>query len=555
MRCTPVFTWFVALLVPLACTDRATADPAPRQTITFSISQTTSPGQAVWVMGDRLELGDSEVRHAVKLRPTAYPTWSIDISLPASTAFTYQFFVGGESAAQIENPANFTPVTAVLNGATDPVAPDPATKTVIADLTMTAPKLYFRQPPGSGPYSIADMWPIAPGPSGGGEQRFAVRDIAVGNQPIEFFIFQSAGSQRVPSTGTFTTDLDRFLLRNLNLYTYEPAAIVNNQSKDYNPASPPAIFSPGLGENRPYRVVLPRGYHNHPTRHYPVLYLHDGQNVFDPGPFGSWDADETAAELTRLAQMREVIMVGIDNTANRIRDYITPDDIVPAGPGTGSPGRADVYANFVITQLKPHIDATYRTIPDRDHTAILGSSLGGVCSLYFGWDFSGTFARCAPFSGSWWLANFPARVAAQPARDLRIYLDAGTSNDGYANAIMLRDNLIAKPYTLEQDLRFRVGIFQGHNEAAWADRLPEALTFLFPATEAPDELAHIVTARKGDVDNNNLENIEDLYAFERTTGIHMDVNRDGAPATAADRAELHTILRATELADITAPRG
>lgn len=544
-----------AALACAVCAASALADPAPRETVTFSITQTTTPGQAVWVMGDLPELGDGEVRHAIKLRPTAYPTWTVDISLPASTAYSYQFFLGAQSDSAIESAANFTPISAVLNAATATVAPDPEHKTVIADLTMTAPRLYFRQPPDIGtiaPFATADMWPIGPGPSGGAEQRFAVRDIGTGDQPIEFYIQDAAGGTRIPSTGTYSVELDRFLYRAFNIYSYEPAAVVNNAFKDYTPSSPPSIFSAGLGQQRPYRVFLPRGYNNHPTRRYPVLYMHDGQNVFDQGPFGTWDADETAAELTRLAQIREVIIVGIDNTSTRNWDYVAPDD---NAPGFGVPGRADVYANFVITQLKPLIDAQYRTLPEREHTGIMGSSLGGVASLYFGWDFASTFGKAAPFSGSWWLGNFPTRVAGQPKRDIDIYLDAGTDGDGYANTIALRDALLAKPYILEGDLRFRVGIFHAHNEAAWADRLPEALTFLFPATEAPDELGHIVTARKGDVDDDGDEDIDDLYAFERMVGIHMDVNRDGVPATAADRDSARTILRAGELADTTSMRG
>ncbi len=542
-----------ALLAPLAL-----AVPAPRETVSFSITQPTSPGQAVFVSGDIAELGAGEVRHAVKLLPTAYPTWSVDVSIPAGTPFTYQYFIASNNENALESAASFTPISATLNGSTAPVPPSPATKAVIADLTMTAPQLYFRQPPDIGtvaPFSVVDMWPIGPGPSGGAEQRFAVRDFGRGNAPIEFFFYETGGGQRVPSTGTFTVGLDRFLVRNLNIYTYPPAATVNNAFKDYNPNSPPSLFSAGLGEFRPYRVVLPRGYTNHPTRRYPVLYLHDGQNVFDQGPFGTWDADETAADLIRLGRMREVIMVGIDNTSNRIRDYIAPDDTVPQGPGAGSPGRCDVYADFVINTLKPVIDASYRTLPDRDNTAVLGSSLGGIASLYFGWDFPATFARVAPFSGSWWLPNFPARVAAQPKRDLRIYLDCGTDGDGYSNAITLRDNLVAKPYTIESGLRFNLGLFHAHNEAAWAARLPDALTFLFPATEDADELGSITTARKGDVDDDGDEDLEDLYAYERGTGVNTDVDRNGTPATTADAGALRAILRAAELADTTAGRG
>jgi len=545
-----------ALILALGvCAASASADAPPREVVTFSWTQSTSFGQAVWVMGDLPELGAGDVRHAVKLLPTSYPTWTIDVSLPIDRSYSFQFYVAQDTENALESTASFTPISGVIGGQTASPAPNPATKTIIADLTMSAPQVFFRQPPGQGAYTAADMWSIGPGPSGGAEQRFAVTDVGTGQRPIEFYFLETGGGTRVPSAGTFTIDNDRVVVRNLNVFTYPPAAVVNNAFKDYNPSGPPSIYSPELGESFPYRVVLPRGYNNHPSRRYPVIYMHDGQNVFDQGPFGTWNADESAAELTRLGEMREVIMVGIDNTPNRIRDYIAPDDNIPVGPGSGTPGRADDYAAFVINRLKPVIDATYRTLPDRDNTAVLGSSLGGVAALYFAWDYSGTFGRCAPFSGSWWLDNFPARVAAEPWRDLRIYLDVGTDGDGYGNAIVLRDNLVDKPYVLEDALRFRVGTFHAHNEAAWSARLPDALRFLFPGRESPDELGSINLARKGDVDDDGDEDIDDLYAFERSVGVNMDVNRDGTPGANADRAELRTILRASELSDTTADRG
>jgi len=189
--------------------------------------------------------------------------------------------------------------------------------------------------------------------------------------------------------------------------------------------------------------------------------------------------------------MREIIIVGVDNTANRFNNYVTPDD----------GGQADAYANFLINELKPVIDATYRTFTDRDNTATMGSSLGGVVSLYLGWDYDAVFGRVGPMSGSWWLGNFPARVALGPKRDLRIYLDSGdsgSSNDGAWGTMNLRDDLLRLSYVLFDDLLHVVGYGHQHNEAAWAARLPAAFEFLFPATEAENPLALDIFA--GDLD-------------------------------------------------------
>ena len=137
-----------------------------------------------------------------------------------------------------------------------------------------------------------------------------------------------------------------------------------------------------------YRVFLPRGYPEHTQRRYPVVYFHDGRDVFESrgGPDFAIDADgELLTRLMRFAEIREVIAVAVDvfvdavNT--RTRDYTPPGDIL-----FGVRGQADNYARFIIEDLKPLIDSTYRTRPDRENTATVGFSLGGLVSLYLGWD-------------------------------------------------------------------------------------------------------------------------------------------------------------------------
>ena len=169
--------------------------------------------------------------------------------------------------------------------------------------------------------------------------------------------------------------------------------------------------------------------------------------------------------------------------------------------------------------------------------------------MYQAWDFPGFFGRAGSFSPSWWaVPAFVSAMNADPNPAARVYLDsgdAGTSADGYPSTVAVRDALLQKddtlaPYALEGGLRHRVGFFQGHNEAAWASRLGEALAFLFPASEETGDIASINLARRGDVDGDGDEDVDDLYAFESAAGaVNPDVDRvraglhAGGPGVAA----------------------
>jgi predicted alpha/beta superfamily hydrolase len=545
----------VASLALAAATPLAAADPPPRDVAPFSIVQTTAPGDSVFLVGDLPELGAGDLARAIKLEPSGYPAWSVSVSLPVNRAFEYQFVVRDDGPALVGDPTNGTPVTPATPGQTASVELTPPAKTVIVQGFFDQPTLWFRQPPGAGDFEPVEMWDIGPGRSTT-ERRWVAEGFGVAGVDAEFYVIDRLDTTR--ANATHTARLDRVLLRDGQLFVYEPAPTVSPPRRDYDPADAPYIYSTALGENRRYRVYLPRGYDEHTTRRYPVIYMHDGQNLFEMGTFGTWDVDGAADRLVREGAMRECVIVGVDSNSNRIRDYITPDDIVPFGAGAGSPGRADAYARFLIDELKPIIDATYRTLPDADHTAAIGSSLGAVVSLYLGWDHNASFRRVGAMSGSWWLPNFPARVDAEPWRDLRVYLDvgnAGASNDGFDGSVAVRDSLVRKGASIEGDLRFRVGVGDEHTEAAWARRLPWGLEFLFPAREATGGLDHIVTARRADVNGDGLENLDDLYALDDATGPNDDVDRDGVGATPADRAALLRILRRGEHDDVTATRA
>ncbi len=227
-------------------------------------------------------------------------------------------------------------------------------------------------------------------------------------------------------------------------------------------------------------VYLPPGYASESDRRYPVLYMHDGQNIFDAATsfVGEWRVDETAEDLIGQGAIEPLIVVGVYNTADRISEY-TP--AVDAGRG----GNADNYGRFLVDELKPFIDSTYRTLPDREHSGVAGSSLGGLVSMHFALTLSETFSRIGVVSPSVWWADQhilgEVRGSSKPAS--RIWLDMGTGEgaEAVAGARALRDALVAKGWVLGGDLAYVEAPGAAHNEAAWAQRVSPILRFLFPA--------------------------------------------------------------------------
>lgn len=524
-----------------------TAEAQPRQSVLFQVNQTTTPGQSVFVLGSLPELGGDDVRYAVKLEPSQYPVWKATISLPAGRSYSYRYYLRNDNAGQGGNASNGTPFGAVLNGSTAANPGAPEGKTVFAHSALTPPTLWWRQ--GTGAYQSVTMYDVGPGRNES-ERRWAERGLGSSGRAIEFYLTNSDQTLRDPAVGTYSTPLDHALVQDGQVFNYVPAPAVQPLGKAFNPASAPTIVSAALGETRRYRVVLPRGYNQHTTKRYPVIYMHDGQNCFDASTsaFGvEWQADEAAAALVRSGSMRECIIVGVDNGPNRLNDYAAPD------AGGWSNAR---YFTFLRTELKPLIDSTYRTLTDAANTGAVGSSMGAQASLYMGWDHGATYNKIGAFSGAWTVFNsgFFDRVRAQPKRPIRLYIDsgdAGAALDNYGlTYFSLRDNLInparasgvGGAYTLELDLRHFTGFGQIHNEAAWASRLPRCFEFLFPTADEVNGLATLVSARRGDVNNDGREDQADLAALESGDGPNLDVDRDGAFDPVADRLELKSIL-------------
>jgi predicted alpha/beta superfamily hydrolase len=245
--------------------------------------------------------------------------------------------------------------------------------------------------------------------------------------------------------------------------------------------------SVGLRDRR-LIVWLPPGYDAAPNRRYPVLYMHDGQNIMNArtAAFGvEWQVDETAQRLIEAGQMEPIIIVGVYNTSDRIPEYT---QVATAQYGGG---KANDYGRLLVEVVKPLIDTTYRTRPEAQYTGVAGSSLGGLVSMYFGLTHSSTFTRLGVISPSVWWAerDIVTRVEGLNAKaPLRIWVDIGTNEDGSVaesqktvdDTRALRDALIAEGWMLDDDLKYLEVPGGRHNELAWAERMDQILKYLYP---------------------------------------------------------------------------
>ena len=244
-----------------------------------------------------------------------------------------------------------------------------------------------------------------------------------------------------------------------------------------------AFHSSVLRDDRDITVYLPPGYDARQELRYPVLYLHDGQNLFDPAlafkKGEHWRVGETTTALIESGQLEPLIIVGIDNTGpRRVHEYTPSHDRRRGGGG------ADAYGQLLVGELKPFIDRTYRTRPEAASTGLGGSSLGGLVSLYLGLTYPDVFSRLAVMSPSvWWDRRVILKHVrdAKPKPSSRIWVDIGTREGQYHvdNARLLQAGLIKSGWREGDDLHYEEIPGGTHSEGAWAHRFGRVLLFLF----------------------------------------------------------------------------
>lgn len=216
---------------------------------------------------------------------------------------------------------------------------------------------------------------------------------------------------------------------------------------------------------------------------YPVLYMHDGQNLFDDETafnHESWKVGETATALIEAGRIEPLIIVGIYNTGEARIDEYTPTDDKRLGGG-----HADDYGRMIIEELKPLIDREYRTRPDPDDTGIAGSSLGGLVSLHLGFTHPATFTKIAALSPSVWWGRKAILKTIRESRSkpkLRLWVDMGTAEGrrGLDDARLLKAALIGLGFAVGADLHYAEYEGATHSEQAWSERVGPMLEWLFP---------------------------------------------------------------------------
>ncbi len=240
---------------------------------------------------------------------------------------------------------------------------------------------------------------------------------------------------------------------------------------------------PELNRTRDIWIYLPPNYEDSAKCHFPVLYMHDGQNLFDAATSanGEWGIDETLENLFEENQTEGVIVVGIENVGTlRVDEYI-PWEFDLDGEMVG--GEGDEYVDFMVNTLKPYIDANYRTRADRENTGIGGSSLGGLISLYAAMKYQGTFGKVCAMSSSFWVADNAMLTYLDSITkefDALIYLDMGQleGQDAVDDMEDVYNKLSQMGYTQDQ-LNKVIDADGQHSETFWRERFPAAFLWLY----------------------------------------------------------------------------
>ena len=251
------------------------------------------------------------------------------------------------------------------------------------------------------------------------------------------------------------------------------------------------FFMPQLNRNRRIWIYLPPDYDTS-QKDYPVLYMHDGQNVFDANTSfsGEWEVDESLNQLFNDGDYG-VIVVAIDNGQSLRIDEYSPW----VNPSYGG-GEGDEYMAFIVDDLKPHIDSNYRTLSGREFTGLMGSSMGGLISLYGGIQHQDVFGKLGIFSPSYWFSGecFNHVSTTGKQQDMKIYTIIGNLEgaSGVSNVNEMTGTLSAAGFTAEE-LNQMVHSDGQHSEWYWAREFPAAYEWLFGDLGLTD-LNHTTTA-------------------------------------------------------------
>jgi predicted alpha/beta superfamily hydrolase len=219
-----------------------------------------------------------------------------------------------------------------------------------------------------------------------------------------------------------------------------------------------------LGRNIRVRLHLPPGYDENYIKRYPVLYMHDGANLFFPAEAflgNDWRMEEHLGRLDAMTLIDRMIVVGV-YAEQRMEEYTKPG--------------YETYGRAVVEELKPWLDEAFRTLPDPSRTVVLGSSLGGVVSFYLAWEYPHVFGNAACMSSTFgYKDDLLQRVRSEPSESrskLKLYLDSGWPKDNYEVTLSMVNALVERGFQLGGDVLHLAFPLESHTEAAWAARVP-----------------------------------------------------------------------------------
>jgi predicted alpha/beta superfamily hydrolase len=486
------------LLASACC---AAADGEPRQPLSFCHTQDVGLGRSVFVVGGHPDLGNWSPSAAVKLRWSSGNVWTGQIAVRTGETFEFKYIRRSTATNQICESTNVVWISPDnIMTSTLSIGPAPyAAQTVYYYSSWTQAFLLAA----TDGVSFVDTKLAQVGP-GRGPGEFLYRGSGIGSPggSLEFVLHNGAGSyDKSPYGGygdsNYFTRLDAFVVQDGQIYNYWPAAAVSAPRIATNFVNSTA--PDGRVSGRVARIYLPRGYGEHAERRYPVMYFHDGQNIFEDSKSASssadsWQIDRTATREISQGRLRECILVGLDNTGSRQFEYNAPGDAYPGQPA----GIGDSYLYFLVRNAKPTLDYNFRTLTNSPDTLVGGSSMGGLISLYAGHEtnvFGGVLAMSPALTRA---TNYTAALWGKTKKAMRVYIDTGSGEgqvgptpggDYWEKPQEGYDILLAHGHAVNEDLLWRVGCGAAHNELAWRARVPQALAFLL---DVRDEFSAIL---------------------------------------------------------------
>lgn len=563
---------WLALLVGLFTAVSSQAGHPAKVALQFAITQDVGSGNEVFVSGSHPDLSSGGILpFGVKLHWSPGNIWTGSIAVEAGAQITYGYFshpLSNSTYCSASSTALGSNIPLTVAGAAGPPYPG---KYIRYATTWAAPRVLFRDITANGNWTELPMQRLGQGRTVA-EGIFEIASLAPAGDEIEFVFNDGLGHydnapappQNTPQGAApavpvpyqslappynYRTSLDVFFVQDGQLFNYIPPAAVSAPSITNRFVNSSVAGIPG----RDIHIYLPRGYVQNTTKRYPVVYFHDGQNVFFPGgSFGTWDADRIANYEIGQGRMREAILVGIDNAgANRAVEYIPPGDQLDGYPA----GTADKYVQFLRDNVLPTLDFNYRTLnqpgqPTQPAANItIGSSLGGLLTAYMGTVASSTFGKVGVVSPAFWAGpNFRngALVSANK-QPLKIYMDIGSmenstsqsnSNIYWLDAFSVYNDWVDDGYVINTEMLMYSKCGANHNEGAWSLRLPVFYKFALSLWDEANSLALSKYPPRLEVTQPNAANGTARLRFLAPLGVPFTLSRSPDLANWPDQSAI-----------------